>query len=52
MIYQRGMAPDRLREALKAAPFRPFTVELPNGKRVRVKHPDYTLLTPRAGRSS
>jgi len=44
------MAPDRLRSALKAAPFRPFTDEMPNGKRVPVKHPDYAHLSP-AGRT-
>jgi hypothetical protein len=44
------MAPDRVRDALKATPFRPFTAELPNGKRVPVKHPDYAHLSP-AGRT-
>ena len=44
------MAPDKLREALDAAPFRPFTVELAGGKRVPVKHVDYTRLSP-AGRT-
>ena len=44
------MAPDRLRHALKSAPFRPFTVELPNAKRIFVKHPDYAHLSP-AGRT-
>jgi len=40
------MAPDRLRDALHATPFRPFHVETPGGKRVRVKHTDYALLSP------
>jgi hypothetical protein len=49
-VYKGGMAPDRLRDALKTAPFRPFNVELPNGKKVPVKHPDYAFLSP-AGRT-
>jgi len=44
------MAPVRLRGALKAAPFRPFALEMANGKRVPVKHPDYAHLSP-AGRT-
>ncbi|MEA3210272.1 MAG: hypothetical protein QOE70_3329 [Chthoniobacter sp.] len=44
------MAPDRLREALRALPFQPFTVEIAGGKRVRVKHSDYAYLSP-AGRT-
>jgi hypothetical protein len=44
------MAPDRIRDLLKAVPFKPFTVELGSGKRVPVKHPDYALLSP-AGRT-
>ena len=44
------MAPGQVRTALKTAPFRPFHVELPNAKRVFVKHPDYASLSP-AGRT-
>ncbi len=44
------MAPDKLREALDATPFRPFTVEVAGGKRIPVKHVDYTRLSP-AGRT-
>lgn len=44
------MAPDRIREALTATPFRPFTVELAGGKRIPVKQVDYTRLSP-AGRT-
>jgi hypothetical protein len=40
------MAPDKLREALEAIPFRPFTVEVAGGKRIPVKHVDYTRLSP------
>ena len=31
-------------------PFHPFTIELANGKRVFVKHPDFAFLSP-AGRT-
>jgi hypothetical protein len=44
------MAPDKLREALETTPFRPFTVELAGGKRVPVKHLEYTRPSP-AGRT-
>ena len=27
-------------------PFRPFTVEVAGGKRVRIEHPDYAILSP------
>jgi hypothetical protein len=40
------MAPGKLREALDATPFRPFTVEVAGGKRVPVQHVDYTRLSP------
>lgn len=44
------MAPDRIRQQLRVLPFVPFTVELANGKRVRIQHPDYAVLSP-AGRT-
>ncbi len=44
------MAPDRIRQQLRKMPFVPFTVELASGKRVRIEHPDYTMLSP-AGRT-
>ena len=44
------MAPDKVREALRVLPFKPFVVELAGGKRVTVKHPDYAQLSP-AGRT-
>ena len=46
----RFMAPDRIRAVLKTLPFIPFTVELPSGKRIHVKHPDYAILST-AGRT-
>ena len=44
------MAPDRIREVIRATPFRPFTAELGGGKRVSVTHTDYASLSP-AGRT-
>jgi hypothetical protein len=44
------MAPDRLRESLRALPFQPFTVEIAAGKKIPVKYPDYAHLSP-AGRT-
>lgn len=44
------MAPDRIRQQLHKMPFVPFTVELPSGKRVRIEHPDFAVLSP-AGRT-
>ncbi len=35
-----------IQDALEFAPFRPFTIELDNGKKVEVKHPDYVMLSP------
>ena len=40
------MDPDRLRDQLHFTPFRPFAVELSSGKRVRIEHPDYAILSP------
>jgi hypothetical protein len=44
------MAPDRVRDALQAMPFKPFTVEIAGEKRIPVKHPDFSQLSP-AGRT-
>jgi hypothetical protein len=44
------MAPDQVRKALRAVPFRPFSVEVAGGRRVQVKHTDYAQLSP-AGRT-
>ena len=44
------MAPDRLREQLRAMPFRPFPVEFAGGKRIPVIRPDFALRSP-AGRT-
>lgn len=35
-----------LRELLHASPFRPFVVCLTDGRKLRVDHPDYLLISP------
>jgi hypothetical protein len=40
------MAPDRLRKHLHEVPFSPFSVEIPGGRRFRIRHPDYAVLSP------
>jgi len=41
------MVAEELRELLRAGPFRPFTVYLPNDRSFSVRHPDFAVLTPR-----
>jgi hypothetical protein len=33
----------RIRELLKATPFRPFTIKTADGREFRVEHPDFVL---------
>lgn len=40
------MTAESIRELLDAAPFVPFSVQLANGRKIRVAHPDFTLLSP------
>ena len=35
-----------IQDALEFAPFRPFTIELDNGKKIKVHHPDFVMLSP------
>jgi hypothetical protein len=35
-----------LRDLLRAQPFRPFTIHLPEGRSVNVVHHDFALLSP------
>jgi len=37
---------NELRKLLKAQPFQPFTVHLPEGRQVHVFHHDFALLSP------
>ena len=41
------MSADELKQLLRAAPFRPLTVFLPNDRAFPVPHPDFAVLTPR-----
>ena len=40
------MDPSVIREHLNRKPFRPFTVRMSDGQRVRVKRRDWAMLTP------
>ena len=45
------MRPENLREAIHAAPFRPFALWLADGTRVDVPHPDF-IAHPPGGRTA
>ncbi len=45
------MTVDRIRQVVKAAPFKPFTLCLTDGRRFRVRHPEFILITPEASRT-
>lgn len=38
-----------IEDVLHGRPFRPFTVEIDNGKKIQVKHMDFLLLSPGKG---
>jgi hypothetical protein len=38
---------NQVREAIKAAPFRPFVVRPVDGRNYQVPHPDFAMLSPR-----
>jgi hypothetical protein len=40
------MRTEQLRDMLRAQPFRPFTIYLPEGRAVQVVHHDFALLSP------
>jgi hypothetical protein len=40
------MKDDEIRKLLRARPFVPFTVHLPEGRAVQVTHADFALLSP------
>lgn len=44
------MTIDQLRNVIQARPFRPFTLKLADGTRLRVKHPEFVSSSP-AGRT-
>lgn len=37
---------EELRNLMRAQPFRPFTIHLPEGRQVQVVHHDFALLSP------
>jgi hypothetical protein len=37
---------DQLRDLLRAKPFQPFTIHLPEGRQVQVIHHDFALMSP------
>lgn len=39
------MKPEPLEDLVHRAPFRPFELELDNGKKIAVKHPDFIFFT-------
>jgi len=42
----RAMTADQLRKALHARPFRPFTLYMADGRKLRVVHPDFVAISP------
>lgn len=45
------MTIDQLRKAVKAEPFKPFTVSLSDGRRLFVPHPEFVWVPPKASRT-
>ncbi|MDO8631145.1 MAG: hypothetical protein Q7R41_11695 [Phycisphaerales bacterium] len=45
------MTIDRLRKAVRAEPFKPFTISLTDGRRLYVRHPEFILVPPEASRT-
>lgn len=45
------MTIEQLRNVIRASPFRPFTMKLADGSRLRVKHPEFVSFSP-AGRTA
>jgi len=42
---------DKLREVARAEPFRAFTISLADGRRFRVRHPEFIWIPPEASRT-
>jgi hypothetical protein len=40
------MQREQIRDLMRAQPFRPFTIHLPEGRQVQVTHYDFALLSP------
>jgi hypothetical protein len=45
------MTIDRLRHVARAIPFKPFTLSLTDGRRFRVRSPEFIMITPEASRT-
>ena len=45
------MTIDRLRQVARATPFKPFTLSLTDGRRFRVRSPEFIMITPEASRT-
>ena len=45
------MTIDRLRQVSRATPFKPFTLSLTDGRRFRVRSPEFIMITPEASRT-
>ena len=45
------MTIEQLREVCQAKPFKPFTIQLADGDRLRVPHPEFLWFHPRGGRT-
>ena len=45
------MTIDRVRQVARATPFKPFTLSLTDGRRFRVRSPEFIMITPEASRT-
>lgn len=45
------MTIDKLREVMRAEPFRAFTISLADGRRLFVPHPEFVWVPPKASRT-
>jgi len=45
------MTIEQLRQVVESRPFRPFTMRLADGSRVRVPHPEFLWFPPKASRT-
>ena len=45
------MTIDRVRQAVRTEPFKPFTLSLTDGRRFRVRHPECIMIPPEASRT-
>lgn len=45
------MTINQVRKAARTEPFKPFTVSLADGRRLRVRHPECIMVPPKASRT-